>query len=42
MFLKTSGANGGITARHRKAETKAFIPGTGWTFHGHEDLGSRM
>jgi len=25
-----------------KPKTKAFIPGTGWTFHGHEDLGSRM
>jgi poly(A) polymerase len=25
-----------------KPRTKAFVPGTGWTFHGHEDLGARM
>jgi tRNA nucleotidyltransferase/poly(A) polymerase len=25
-----------------KPRTKAFRPGTGWTFHGHEDLGARM
>jgi putative nucleotidyltransferase with HDIG domain len=25
-----------------KPKTKAFKPGTGWTFHGHEDLGARM
>ncbi|MBN1397029.1 MAG: HD domain-containing protein [Bacteroidetes bacterium] len=25
-----------------KPKTKAFVPGTGWTFHGHEELGSRM
>jgi poly(A) polymerase len=25
-----------------KPKTKAFIPGIGWTFHGHEDLGARM
>jgi len=25
-----------------KPRTKAFKEGTGWTFHGHEDLGSRM
>jgi poly(A) polymerase len=25
-----------------KPRTKAFIPETGWTFHGHEDLGARM
>jgi poly(A) polymerase len=25
-----------------KPETKRFRPGTGWTFHGHEDKGSRM
>ena len=24
-----------------KPETKRFISGTGWTFHGHEDLGAR-
>jgi putative nucleotidyltransferase with HDIG domain len=25
-----------------KPRTKVFVPGTGWTFHGHEDLGARM
>ncbi len=25
-----------------KPRTKRFVPGTGWTFHGHEDVGSRM
>ena len=25
-----------------KPMTKRFSPGTGWTFHGHEDLGSRL
>ncbi len=25
-----------------KPKTKAFREGTGWTFHGHEDLGARM
>ena len=25
-----------------KASTKRFIPGTGWTFHGHEDRSARM
>ena len=25
-----------------KPSTKRFEPGTGWTFHGHEDKGSRM
>jgi len=25
-----------------KPKTKVFIPGTGWTFHGHEELGARM
>jgi len=25
-----------------KARTKKFIPGTGWTFHGHEAKGSQM
>jgi len=25
-----------------KPKTKAFKPGIGWTFHGHEDLGARM
>lgn len=25
-----------------KPATKKFIPGEGWTFHGHEDKGSRM
>lgn len=25
-----------------KPQTKRFIPGSGWTFHGHEDRGSRM
>ena len=25
-----------------KPRTKAFKPGTGWTFHGHEELGARM
>lgn len=25
-----------------KPRTKRFEPGNGWTFHGHEDLGSRM
>src|SRR5690606_32237174 len=24
-----------------KPDTKRFVPGTGWTFHGHEDLGAR-
>ena len=24
-----------------KTETKRFLPGTGWTFHGHEDRGAR-
>ena len=25
-----------------KPATKAFIEGTGWTFHGHEEMGARM
>jgi poly(A) polymerase len=25
-----------------KPRTKRFVPASGWTFHGHEDLGSRM
>lgn len=25
-----------------KPQTKRFIPGEGWTFHGHEDKGARM
>jgi putative nucleotidyltransferase with HDIG domain len=25
-----------------KPRTKAFIEGTGWTFHGHEEVGARM
>ncbi|MBT8326394.1 MAG: CCA tRNA nucleotidyltransferase [Bacteroidia bacterium] len=25
-----------------KPNTKRFVPGDGWTFHGHEDKGSRM
>ncbi len=25
-----------------KPATKKFVPGTGWTFHGHEDRGARM
>lgn len=25
-----------------KPKTKAFIEGTGWTFHGHEEVGARM
>ena len=25
-----------------KPKTKAFKPGAGWTFHGHEELGARM
>ncbi len=25
-----------------KPQTKKFVEGTGWTFHGHEDLGARM
>ncbi len=25
-----------------KPETKRFINGTGWTFHGHEEMGARM
>ena len=25
-----------------KPATKKFVPGTGWTFHGHEELGARM
>lgn len=25
-----------------KPRTKAFMPGNGWTFHGHEELGARM
>ncbi|ARA94011.1 tRNA nucleotidyltransferase [Rhodothermaceae bacterium RA] len=25
-----------------KPLTKRFVPGTGWTFHGHEDRGARM
>lgn len=25
-----------------KPQTKRFIPGQGWTFHGHEDKGARM
>ena len=24
-----------------KPDTKRFMPGTGWTFHGHEDRGAR-
>ena len=25
-----------------KPKTKKFIEGTGWTFHGHEELGAKM
>jgi poly(A) polymerase len=25
-----------------KPQTKRFVDGTGWTFHGHEELGARM
>ncbi len=25
-----------------KPRTKKFLPGSGWTFHGHEDVGARM
>lgn len=25
-----------------KPKTKSFKPGTGWTFHGHEEIGARM
>ncbi len=25
-----------------KPRTKAFVEGTGWTFHGHEEIGARM
>jgi poly(A) polymerase len=25
-----------------KPKTKKFVEGTGWTFHGHEELGARM
>jgi tRNA nucleotidyltransferase/poly(A) polymerase len=25
-----------------KPQTKKFVPETGWTFHGHEELGARM
>ncbi len=25
-----------------KPQTKRFVEGTGWTFHGHEELGARM
>ncbi len=25
-----------------KARTKRWVPGTGWTFHAHDDVGSRM
>jgi poly(A) polymerase len=25
-----------------KPKTKEYVPGTGWTFHGHEELGARM
>ncbi len=25
-----------------KARTKRFVPGEGWTFHGHEEVGARM
>lgn len=25
-----------------KPKTKRFVPGTGWTFHGHPELGARM
>lgn len=25
-----------------KPQTKKFVDGTGWTFHGHEDIGARM
>ena len=25
-----------------KPITKKFVPGTGWTFHGHEEIGARM
>ena len=25
-----------------KPQTKKFVEGIGWTFHGHEEIGARM
>lgn len=35
-------ALGCTAARHRQTRTKAFDPRTGWSFHGHEVVGSKM